>query len=95
MIAITKDELEVLFIEKGQHSKRFHIGEEWQLNGKEIREVIATLNEVHPPYKTETKMIKWSTRAGDTRYECKACHYEFDFKTNYCANCGALFVGVE
>ena len=95
MIAITKDELEVLFIEKGQRSTRFHLGEEWQLNGREIREVLATLNEVHTPNRMETKMIEWHTRAGDKVYECKECHYEFDFKTNFCANCGALFTGVE
>lgn len=36
------------FVIKGQRSKRYHLGEKWELNGAEIREVIDSLPTIIP-----------------------------------------------
>ena len=36
------------FVVKGQRSKRYHLGEKWELNGAEIREVIDSLPTIIP-----------------------------------------------
>ena len=37
-------DVELALIEKGQSSKRYKLGETWELNGEEIREALATVN---------------------------------------------------
>ena len=36
------------FVVEGQRSKRYHLGEKWELNGAEIREVIDSLPAIIP-----------------------------------------------
>ena len=40
---IDADDTEGAMVEKGQASKRYRIGEFWELNGAEIREALATV----------------------------------------------------
>ena len=49
------------FVVKGQRSKRYHLGEKWELNGAEIREVIDSLPTIIPadiPTKEDTGIQK-------------------------------------
>lgn len=45
---IDRDKMFVAFVEEGQKSKRYKIGTRWELNGEEIRHVIADLPNIIP-----------------------------------------------
>lgn len=45
---ISRQATHLALIEKGQASKRYKLGETWELNGKEIREVLDALPSVQP-----------------------------------------------
>ena len=45
---ISRKAVELAMIEKGQNSKRYRLGETWELNGEEIREALATIPSVEP-----------------------------------------------
>ena len=45
---IDADEIFVEFVIEGQRSKRYKLGEKWELNGEEIRSVISRLPTVIP-----------------------------------------------
>lgn len=42
---VTIRDVEIALLEKGQHSKRYRLGETWELNFYEIREALETLTQ--------------------------------------------------
>ena len=48
MDAISRQATYLALVEKGQASKRYKIGETWELNGEEIREVLGALPSAQP-----------------------------------------------
>lgn len=50
---VDASEMFVNFVIEGQKSKRYHVGERWELNGQEIRSVIDSLETVIPPEEVE------------------------------------------
>ena len=78
-------------LNKGQHSKRYKLGETWELNLMEIEEALGELPSVTP----ERKTGKWVHMVGF--WECDQCHAEYtDMPTcmgkviyEYCPMCGA------
>lgn len=79
-------------LEKGQKSRRYKIGEIWELNFDEIREALATVSSAEP------KKGKW-VKADRQQYfrkhypasQCSICGWRKNYsgKYNYCPNCGA------
>lgn len=51
---IDADEMFVEFVMEGQKSKRYKLGEKWELNGEEIRSVISRLPTIIPAEEGET-----------------------------------------
>lgn len=47
---VNADDLYIAIVKKGQASKRYKIGEMWELNGEEIREVIDAQPIIEPPF---------------------------------------------
>ena len=45
---ISRQATYLALVEKGQASKRYKIGETWELNGKEIREVLGAMPSAQP-----------------------------------------------
>lgn len=74
-------------LDKGQRSKRYHLGDVWELNFDEIKEAIASIPaaDVRPVVRGEWRKI------GKTGciFVCSACDKTFPCKTHYCPNCGA------
>lgn len=52
---IDADEMFDEFVAEGQRSKRYKLGEKWELNGEEIRSVISRLPTVIPASGTEVE----------------------------------------
>lgn len=73
-------------VEKGQSSKRYKLGEFWELNLLEIKEVLDAL----PSAETErTAKVKWYphlTKLADGYCECGE---DVQREWEYCPNCGA------
>ena len=87
MRLIDADELKLKIVEEGQQSKRYKIGDFWELNRDEIWRVIDDL-----PTIEERKTGKWIDM--DDHVMCSCCgatHYGAD--KNYCPNCGAYMRG--
>lgn len=91
---ISRAAAELALIEKGQASKRYKLGEFWELNGKEIREALDTVPVVKP------KTGKWICDKVTERmaglisykvYNCSECGNQIVVKKpyNFCSNCGA------
>lgn len=96
---INRETFALALIEKGQASKRYKVGEVWELNGGEIREVFDSIqNEDVQP----VKHGKWMFAAAFPHHVyCSACHKTYipdnkwqvwvcgDLPRDYCPNCGA------
>lgn len=67
-------------IEKGQASRRYKLGEIWELNGQEIREALNTVPSAQ-------KKGHWIDEG--TNYLCSECHRGCWVDSNYCPWCGA------
>ena len=87
---IDRQAAELAFIEKGQASKRYKVGDFWELNGAEIREALDTVPsaDVQP-----VRHEHWGSKN-----ECSGCGcqpwYERDIRfLHYCPNCGARMDG--
>lgn len=93
--AVSRKAVYEAMVEKGQRSRRYRLGETWELNGTEIREALDTVPSVTPKRKTG----KWIDQKGGGCC-CSECgRYALDevdgnfihvaAKSNYCPNCGA------
>lgn len=101
--AVSRKAVYEAMIEKGQRSRRYRLGETWELNGAEIRETLDTVPPVTPKRKTgkwvDNHRMKWD----GTYYwyrSCSQCGYERDDDdsekdSNFCPNCGAKMDGGE
>lgn len=75
-------------LEKGQSSRRYKIGEIWELNFDEIREVLNSLPSVEP-----VRHRKWEETV-NSHCTCPVCGAEWSFFENEterfkcCPNCG-------
>ncbi len=70
---ISRQATYLALVEKGQASKRYKLGETWELNGKEIREVLGALPSIQPEPKTGHWVYRpeWS-KYGDV-WSCSEC----------------------
>lgn len=76
------------FVEAGQASKRYKLGDFWELNGAEIREVMDSIPAADVE---EVQHGKW------VNGKCSICGEHAPFwmmastyhESNYCPNCGA------
>jgi len=92
---ISRQATYLALVEKGQASKRYKLGETWELNGKEIREVLDALPSVQP----ERKKGRWIVIVKGcklTSYKCSECgryiadDTGYDVKKDYpFCHCGA------
>ena len=97
--AVSREAVYEAMVEKGQHSRRYKVGEIWELNGDEIREALDMVPSVTPKRKTG----KWL--CSDDLYEtavCSCCGWDttepwqhikswFEF----CPHCGADMRGEQ
>ena len=88
---ISRHDAIIALLEKGQKSRRYKVGDIWELNFDEIREALATVPSADPERK-KGKWIKTDEREewyGDI-YVCSLCGYRLiDANEKYCPNCGA------
>lgn len=92
---ISRQAAYIALVEKGQASRRYKLGETWELNGKEIREVLDALQPAQPERKG-----KWVGYDGDwlkTMCKCSKCGAMIDINEKYrnffCYHCGARMDG--
>jgi rubrerythrin len=99
---ISREAAVLSLLDKGQHSRRYKIGEIWKLDFEEIREAIKSIPAagVRPVRRGKWKRVvdftgveafgfKETTVVG---WGCNVCGYEVDASEesfNYCPNCGA------
>lgn len=98
-IYITKGDAVLALLEKGQHSKRYKLGESWELNLFEIQEAIddmptADVQPVkHGYWIEEVREVGGFFKLYQTYIHCSECgkeHYSGTLpKPNFCDNCGA------
>ena len=88
-------------IEKGQNSKRYKLGENWELNLPEIIEAINVIPSAEPERKTKIEM-NWATYFDNMgtavihipySYKCGNCGCQLQrtydgIDINYCPECG-------
>jgi len=93
-IYITKGDAVLALLEKGQHSKRYKLGESWELNLFEIQEAIDAMPvaDVQP-----VKHGEWKINSDGYYPYCSVCGTAADqltkHLTKYCPNCGARMDG--
>ena len=91
MRLIDADALAMAIVDAGQASKRYKIGDFWELRYTEIKEV---MDEQPTVDAVPVRHGKWIDRNGAIvapfweRYECSECGARSD-NSNYCPNCGA------
>ena len=86
---IDADDLEQKLVEKGQASKRYKLGEIWELNGAELRDVIRGI-----PTANVRENVKGEWLHTPTWWiYCSVCGKEppneSNVATDFCPNCGA------
>ena len=92
-IVYRKDDVFNALVEKGQASRRYKLGEELELNFKEIREALENV----PSAEEERKIGKWIcephpnwSKWGIYIVKCSECEFsDGAWKWNYCPNCGS------
>ena len=67
---ISRNEAIDALLEKGQKSRRYKLGEIWELNFDEIREALATVPSAEP----EQKLDEWCTDCKEYDQEKHCCH---------------------
>ena len=96
---IDADELYLAIVEKGQASKRYKIGERWELNGAEILEVINAQPTAEPKTGHWLRYdIDGEPNEVDTfHWQCDQClcteHGRRSIPWRFCPNCGARMGG--
>ena len=88
---ISRQAAEIAFVEKGQGSHRYKLGEVWELNFEEIRDVLNDLPSAQPVQKTG----QWLINSDGYYPYCSICKNEPKSRimTDYCPNCGAYMKG--
>lgn len=99
---IREDNLYWAFVAKGQESKRYKLGENWELNAEEIREVIASVPTVgddsiiadgRQESYWEVEHHGGFSPGGNPLYRCHNCKWIFGTHMiypnfRYCPECG-------
>lgn len=87
---VKRDDVLYALIEKGQKSKRYKLGENWELNLSEIKEAVESVPSAEP----ERVSMVWKPAKGRPAYEKGICNCGYvlsvlqrDFV--YCPKCGA------
>ena len=100
MRPINADRLKEAIVEEGQRSKRYKIGEFWELNREEIWKVIDEM----PTLQVKRRRAYWEgvmrddgTPPQDTECWCSYCHnyrplMPNDEPARFCPHCGACMV---
>ena len=93
--AVSRKAVYEAMIEKGQRSRRYRLGETWELNGAEIRETLDTVPSVTPKRKTGRWLDNYQYG-----YKCSECgaYLEIDcgdVEMNFCPNCNADMRGKQ
>ena len=94
---IDRKAAELAFIEKGQASKRYKVGDFWELNGAEIREALDTVPSADVQPVRHGQWIEYD----NSHCECPYCHSEWSYFENmveyfnFCPNCGARLDGEQ
>ena len=90
---ISRQAVRIALVNKGQCSKRYKLGETWELNLMEIEEALEELPSVEPERKTGKwiKVVDEETSISITwHYECSSCGSRKGWKDyHYCPSCGA------
>ena len=97
---ISRQDAVIALVGKGQASKRYKLGQIWELNFDEIREAIAKVPSAQP----ERKKGKWMRQESDYFWadicsECRVAYIGENYgmfnkpPVNYCPNCGAYMRG--
>ena len=99
--AVSRKAVYEAMVEKGQRSRRYRLGETWELNGAEIRETLDTVPPVTPKRKTG-KWIEELRGIMVTEYRCSECgrlvrdDTGYDVAKDYpFCHCGAKMDGDE
>lgn len=84
---VFRDAVKLALLKKGQSSKRYKVGEIWELNFDEIREALATVPSAQPKPRTG----KWLINSDGYYPYCSECKAEpkSGEMTDFCPKCGA------
>lgn len=87
---ISREDAINALVEKGQSSKRYRLGDFWELNLSEIKEALDAL----PSAESERRKGKWSNYKDE--HCCSVCKcvvisecWDDDIRYDYCPYCGA------
>lgn len=89
---IDRDTLKKSIIDAGQSSRRYKLGEVWELNGAEIEEVIDAQLPIEER-KTGKPVVKSTGYRG--YWACDQCGTEIKSTDNFCRHCGADLRGKQ
>ena len=94
---VLKQNILIALVAKGQASKRYKIGQTWELNFEELREVVNSL-----PVEDVGRIRhgKWIIRKWGDKGQCSECgfscgNYDLNNFDNYCSHCGTKMEGVK
>lgn len=90
---ISRQDAIYALLEKGQRSRRYKLGEIWELNFDEIREALATVPSTEKRGKWIPHEDEDGEHYGDKCSECGEWYVMPYGKTNFCPNCGAYMRG--
>jgi len=91
--AVSRKAVYDAMVEKGQRSRRYKLGEIWELNVTEIREALDTVPSVTPKQKRGKWINGYCSKCGKhAPFWAMASTY---YKTSFCPNCGADMRGEQ
>ena len=91
--AVSRKAVYDAMVEKGQRSRRYKLGEIWELNGTEIREALDTVPSVTPEQKRGKWINGYCSECGKhAPFWAMATTY---YESSYCPNCGADMRGEQ
>ena len=91
--AVSRKAVYDAMVEKGQRSRRYKLGEIWELNGTEIREALDTVPSVTPEQKRGKWINGYCSECGKhAPFWAMASTY---YESSFCPNCGADMRGEQ